>query len=126
MKFEVDKKQLEYNPYQLARKAGYGFIRDRRSGQESLVRRLGNGFYPRFHLYIEQENDKVVFSLHLDQKEASYSGSHRHNAEYAGPLVKEELERLRQFVFSKTPESEESKDKGEQKTKKSWFRKIFG
>ncbi|SRR6056297_343482 len=124
MKFKAEKKELRHNPYQLARKAGYGFIRDKKSGQESLVRRLGGGFYPRFHLYIEQENDKVIFSLHLDQKAAGYPGPHRHNAEYESPLVKEELERLRQFIFSSAEEKGEKKEENDQK--KGWLKRIFG
>jgi len=124
MKFQIERHKLVANPYVIARKAGYGFIRDRHSGQESLVRRLGNHFYPRFHLYIEEEGEKVTFSLHLDQKKASYAGSHRHNAEYGGELVEREITHLKKVVYSQTREKQITSKKVEDK--KSFWRKLWG
>jgi len=124
MKFQIERHKLAANPYVIARKAGYGFIRDRHSGQESLVRRLGNHFYPRFHLYIEEEGEKVTFSLHLDQKKASYAGSHRHNAEYGGELVEKEIVRLKNVVYAQTREKQITSKKVEDK--KSFWRKLWG
>lgn len=76
------------------RRFGYALIFDRRSGQESLVRRLGDGHYPRFHLYLEDRGGDCVASLHLDQKRASYEGQHMHSAEYDGELVEGEVDHL--------------------------------
>ncbi len=86
------------NPEQFLRRAGYAYIRDRRSGQDSFVRRLGSGFYPRLHIYAEEQGEKAIFNLHLDQKQPSYGGSHMHNAEYDGEVVEGEIERLKQFI----------------------------
>jgi len=53
--------------------------------------------YPRFHIYLEQNEDNIVINLHLDQKKPSYKGAKAHNAEYDGIAVENEAERLKQF-----------------------------
>ena len=53
------------NPDLIMRRSGYGFLSDRRSGQNSYVRRMGNGFYPRFHVYLE---DGTFINLELVQE----------------------------------------------------------
>ncbi len=98
MKIEVNKKVLSLNPDQFLRRAGYAFIRDTVRDKESYVRRLTRDFYPRLHMYFEDLPDRVVFDLHLDQKQASYSGSHMHNAEYEGPVVEEEINRIKNLL----------------------------
>lgn len=100
MKLIIERNKLSSSPEQVLRRAGYGFIRDSVRDKESYVRRLGNYHYPRLHMYIKTEGGKVVFDLHLDQKQASYSGSHMHNAEYEGPVVEAEIDRIREFIFS--------------------------
>ena len=85
----------------ILRGAGYAFHHDRKMDKDSFVRRLGNGFYPRFHLYVDDSrSDRVVFDLHLDQKQASYKGSHMHSAEYEGELVSAEISRLKSYILS--------------------------
>ncbi len=91
-------KNLKESPANFLRQAGYGYIQDRRSGQDSFVRRLGSGFYPRLHMYAEESGDNIIFNLHLDQKQPSYSGAHAHNAEYDSQIVAEEIERLKQLL----------------------------
>ena len=94
MKLIINKNQIDTTPEMFLRKAGYGYIRDRKTGHDSFVRRLGSGFYPRLHMYAEERGEQVIFNLHLDQKQASYAGAHAHNAEYGGEVVEEEIERL--------------------------------
>lgn len=95
MKFSVKSSQVP-NYQVFARQAGYALISDRFSGQESFVRRLGSGYYPRLHLYIQERGADLLFSLHLDQKKASYEGFSRHSAEYEdNELVEEEIARLK-------------------------------
>ena len=68
------------------------------NGEEvSVVRKLGLGDYPRFHLYIKEIKNGFSFNLHLDQKKPSYGGSHAHSGEYDGALVEEEAERIREY-----------------------------
>lgn len=98
MKLILDKNVLGQAPEQLLRQAGYAYLMDHQTGQESYVRRLGRGFYPRFHLYLEEQNGLVIFNLHLDQKQASYAGAHAHNAEYDGDVVEREMARIKSYA----------------------------
>lgn len=95
MKLILDKNILDQTADQFLRKAGYVYLMDRYTGQESYVRRLGRGFYPRFHLYLEESHEQIVLNLHLDQKQASYEGAHAHNAEYDGETVEAEMSRIK-------------------------------
>lgn len=98
MKIIINKNQIQEQPEQFIRRAGYAFIIDNRTGNESFVRRLGNNFYPRFHMYIKREDDKIIFNLHMDQKKPSYQGTHAHNAEYDGEVVEKEINRLKSLI----------------------------
>lgn len=85
-------------PEQFLRRAGYGYFRDRRSGKESFSRRLGQGIFPKLHMYVMEQGDKIVFDLHLDQKQPSYQGARMHNAEHDGEVVENEIERLKGLI----------------------------
>jgi len=98
MKLILNKNQLNESPEMFLRHAGYGYIRDSRRDAESFVRRLGSGFYPRLHMYVEENNSQIIFNLHLDQRQPSYAGSHMHNAEYDGAAVEQEIARLKNFL----------------------------
>ena len=98
MKLIINKNQLDTSPGQFLRRVGYGYIRDRHSGQDSFVRRFGSRHYPRLHMYIKEQGDKIIFNLHLDQKQASYAGAHAHSAEYDGDVVEREIERLKNCI----------------------------
>lgn len=98
MKLILNKNQLNMAPEQFLRKAGYAYIRDRKTGLDSFARRLGAGFYPRLHMYVGEQGDNLIFNLHLDQKQPSYSGARAHNAEYNGEVVGEEIERLEKLI----------------------------
>lgn len=76
----------------LVRKAGY-FAKN-----DSYVRPMGESGYPRFHLYIKEENDSLVFDLHLDQKKPIYKGTSAHSGEYNSPVVEQEAERIKQTL----------------------------
>ncbi|MDD5032418.1 MAG: hypothetical protein PHR36_05290 [Patescibacteria group bacterium] len=140
MKLIINKNQIDTAPEPWLRHAGYAYIRDRRSGQDSFTRHLGGGFYPRFHIYFNEEGDKIIFNLHLDQKQASYAGAHMHNAEYGGELVVAEIARLRgmlgdnQSLRANIQASGDPLDrmshgeydkKAEPEAKKPWWRRIF-
>jgi len=98
MKLTVKKSQLPETPENFLHHAGWGLICDRRRGVNSFVKRLGSGFYPRLHLYVDARDDLVVFNMHLDQKEASYAGSHMHNAEYDNEWVMAEIENIKKSL----------------------------
>ena len=130
MKITVDKNKFNINAEQFLRRNGYAFIVDRRRGKESFVRRMGSGYYPRFHVYIKREDNRIIFDLHLDQKQASYAGSHMHNAEYDGETVEAEIARLKGLIahefknisYSNT-EKESVKEDG---LTKRLFKAFFG
>ena len=77
----------------LMRKAGYFALRD------SYVRALDKSGYPRFHIYIEQKGNELIFNLHLDQKKPVYHGATAHSGEYDSPLVEQEAERIKQAIL---------------------------
>ena len=106
MKLEISNNRINEHPEQFLRRAGYGFIRDRQRGKESFVRRLGSGHYPRLHMYVKQIKDNIIFDLHIDQKQTSYAGQHMHNAEYDGPVVEKEMNRLRSLLGLKEDEKQ--------------------
>jgi hypothetical protein len=104
MKLVVDSQRLGTAPAIWLRSAGYTFITDRASGQDSFARRLTRDFYPRFHVYFtvapgENGHDLVTFNLHLDQKRPGYEGYSRHNAEYEGTAVEQEVARLQSLFL---------------------------
>jgi hypothetical protein len=80
------------------KRCGYAEFIDPRTKITSFVRRLRGFFYPRFHVYIEQNSDKIIYNLHLDQKKPSYEGSNAHNGEYTGQVVEQEAERIKQMI----------------------------
>ncbi|MFZ4648358.1 MAG: hypothetical protein ACOYMB_01840 [Patescibacteria group bacterium] len=103
MKFEVKQKYLSLRPDQFVqRHCGYARIVDHETNQESFANRLTRDFYPRFHLYLDSRVDDgdeiIIFSLHLDQKKSGQSET-RHSAEYDGELVEGEVARLKSLVI---------------------------
>jgi len=125
MKLTIKNSQLPASPEQFLRRAGYGYIEDRRRGTKSFVRRLGAGFYPRLHMYAEREGENVSFNLHLDQKQASYAGARAHNAEYGGPIVSGEMERIKSLLHNakRVTHNEISEDTSLER--KSWIKRLF-
>lgn len=104
MKFNLSLKQLGRPPEIWLRDAGYIFLPNREGGRDSFARRLSRDFYPRFHIYFRllgtgQADSIVEFNLHLDQKKPGYAGYNRHNAEYDGDLVKQEVNRLQSLAL---------------------------
>lgn len=91
MQFIVPK--LNINLLTLIRQLGYRPLPSK-DGEFNCVRSLSGLDYPRFHLYIK-ENNNLIFNLHLDQKKPSYSGAAAHNAEYNGELIQAEIVRIK-------------------------------
>lgn len=90
MKFVI--KNPGENILNLARRIGYYF-----QGQ-SFVRPLERSGYPRFHLYIKESGEEIIFNLHLDQKRPIYQGAPAHAGEYSGKIVEQEAERIKQIL----------------------------
>ncbi len=100
MQFKIDKQRFNFTPEVLLRRAGYHRLFSRRSGKISYVRRLGNFDYPRFHLYLAEDDGHLIFNLHLDQKAPSYSGARAHSADYDTDLIATEIKRIQQLINS--------------------------
>lgn len=80
--------------FSLMRRAGYA-PEGTSGNEERFARSLGGrGRYPRFHAYASEEAGTARISLHLDQKQPSYRGTHAHAGEYDGPLVEQEAARI--------------------------------
>ncbi len=126
MKLRVNKSSLQDNPARILRRFGYGFIRDRQSGQDSFVKRLGGNLYPRFHIYIKEEGSQVVFDLHLDQQPSTSFSRSRHKSEYGGELVEKEMADLEKFIHNS---SSDQKDSGAEEAprveKKGWLSRFW-
>lgn len=78
------------------RKAGYG-EQTKRTGDRHYTKRLRGTAFPRFHVYLNEKEQGIEVSLHLDQKSACYGGTSAHSGEYDGPLVEREMERIAQY-----------------------------
>ncbi len=91
--------RLKLNPKVLMIRLGYHQFANRES-QVSYSRRLGTGNYPRFHVYLKLRNDGTEFSVHLDEKQPSYPGSHAHSGQYDGEIVEAEAERIQSYLAS--------------------------
>ncbi len=85
---------LRANLAAVLNRLGYHENKFSSSRDRNFVRRLGSGHYPRFHLYVFENGQGIRLSLHLDQKQPSYEGTHAHGGEYEGQLVSEEIGRI--------------------------------
>ncbi len=83
----------------IARRIGYVIIDSKEYNEYNMVRKLTYQNYPRFHIYLKQAGDKLIFNLHLDQKQPSYKGSHAHSGEYEGQIVEDEADRIKQLLI---------------------------
>ncbi|MEK7183677.1 MAG: hypothetical protein AAB776_03535 [Patescibacteria group bacterium] len=99
------------NALEVLRKAGYSYFRDPQSGEESFILRLTSEFYPRFHLYVENEHHEVTFDLHLDQKKPSYGDNTKHSGEYTGSTIEKEMQRIDSWI--KAVNREKNQDSAE-------------
>ena len=91
--------QSSENIQNVMRRCGYFFIKEE-NGELAFMRPLsssGSG-YPRFHIYVDEAEQTLVFNLHLDQKKASYAGQTAHSGEYDNSLVEQEAVRLKSLL----------------------------
>ncbi len=95
MKFVI--KNPKENIVNLVRNLGY-VLKAGGTEEFNCVRSIGNMGYPRFHVFIREDKDELVFNLHLDQKKPSYSGNRAHSGEHDGRVVEEEAERIKNIL----------------------------
>ncbi len=97
MKFRVPN-NFSLNIPNLAKKSGYFQIYDRIENKKSFVRKLSAERYPRFHLYISENQNEIVFDLHIDQTKARYENQSAHRGDYESERVRNELVRIYQII----------------------------
>lgn len=86
----------------VARRIGYAHQKTMSANQSAFVRSVGGGDFPRFHLYVTEEQARFIFNLHLDQKKPVYEGVSAHNGEYEGEIITEEATRIWEIVKPKS------------------------
>lgn len=111
---------LNDNARNLMRRMGYGEHRGHEN-QLSYARRVSGQLFPRYHAYVEDRDGGIQINLHVDQKEASYSGTSAHSGEYNGPLVDSEMQRIAQFIATTTSKPVSAPDATQTKTKKGFW-----
>jgi len=89
----VHTQALRLNLKVLLNRLGY-HLRSGTNTKFEYIRRLGRLSYPRFHCYISLEDSKIVFNLHLDEKQPSYQGHKAHSGQYDSEIVQRELQRI--------------------------------
>lgn len=107
-------------------KFGYAHITSYHTGKDSYSKRLYRDHYPRYHVYLKEVGDKLTFSLHIDQKQTSYQGSHAHAGEYDGPLVEQEINNLKSHIVAIIRGAEVAtstrQEEAEANTKSAWWK----
>lgn len=96
MTFKIN--NLNYNVPELARRLGYRPIGYTSQNELNCVRPLG-GDYPRFHIYLKEEPQVIIFNIHLDQKKPSYEGTAAHAGDYESDTVKQEVQRVKEIIY---------------------------
>jgi len=97
MKLKIQKQEVQ-DPLVFLRRCGYGYLKDRRTGKESFVKRIHGDLYPRFHVHVEDRGESWNFNLHLDQRAPVYRGATAHGGDYDGPAVEKEADRIKSFL----------------------------
>ncbi len=95
MKFTI--KTSGENIHNLMREVGYQPAPLFQAGKEadmSFIRALERSGYPRFHIYLKIDVSEITFNLHLDQKKPVYKNSPAHSADYEGPAIETEAQRI--------------------------------
>jgi len=95
MKFKFPFKNIK--PEELIKRCGYATWQGHEE-KPSFARRLGSMHYPRFHAYLREFDSYFEVDLHLDQKQASYEGSHAHGGDYDSVTVENEARRITEVI----------------------------
>ncbi|MEI8360619.1 MAG: hypothetical protein WCG01_00600 [bacterium] len=100
MDFSVYKDKLPMSGHEILQRFGYAHITSYHTGKDSYAKRVSRDHFPRYHCYIKEIGNQITFSLHIDQKQASYQGQSAHAGEYDGPLVEAEINNLKNHIVN--------------------------
>jgi hypothetical protein len=98
MKFQINHSGRTL--YNVMRHAGYSPAFSKSSTELVFQRPLTGGDFPKFHIYAMSAEGIAFLNLHLDQKKPSYKGTSAHGGEYDGPLLENEVSRIKQVTGS--------------------------
>ena len=95
MHIEIPKEKIRENIPNFMRRLGYQPLRDPRSRELGYVRRLGAGFYPRFHAHpsLDQDGNLIIDLQFENAKPMHMRGTTR--VENEGDVLDEEVERIK-------------------------------
>jgi hypothetical protein len=90
---------ISTSPTTALRRAGYVFQHQTEQNEMSFVRVMGQGGYPRFHMYIKLDGRDLNVSFHIDHKKHTYGDDTRHHGEYEeSPVLDQEAARIKSIV----------------------------
>lgn len=75
----------------------HSFSQVEKTGELSFTHPIRDDAFPRFHAFLKQDGENIVFNIHLDQRAPIYKGVAAHEGEYEGELVEKEKERITNF-----------------------------
>ncbi|MFH2105210.1 MAG: hypothetical protein ABII72_03160 [Parcubacteria group bacterium] len=88
-----------FNETYLARRCGYKPWRDPRSGSMGYIRRLGRGYYPRFHIKTRRDpGAALVLDLHLDARRPMHRKGVRSFEDEESRVVQVEAARIQSLL----------------------------
>lgn len=94
MKFEITGN--DQGKLMRLRRLGYAPYRNKQ-GKESFVKRIQGNNFPRFHLYVNVDAEKILeCSIHIDQTAPIYTSGNAHRGDYASPALESEVRRIKQ------------------------------
>ncbi len=96
MRFTI---RLRDNVTVALRRAGYAFQKHVGSGEMAFVRPLGQGDFPRFHIYAKEKGfNECVINIHLDARRETYGKQAMHGGEYSDDgALGPEVDRLKKL-----------------------------
>jgi len=86
------------NEKYIMRKCGYMPWRDPRSGELGYIRRLGSGYYPRFHVKVLRQSNQIIFNLHLDSRRPMHKVGIRTYENEGSGIVLREADRIKTII----------------------------
>lgn len=96
MTFEILKSSIS-NIALFIKRIGYMQIPSRKEGKASFIRRIHQTDFPRFHLYLSQNESSLLFDLHMDLLRPKHKITAR-AAESFGKPVEDETNRIKQIA----------------------------
>ena len=92
---EIIAEKPRQNEQYIMRRCGYLSWKDPRSGESGYIRKLGAGYYPRFHIKVKRLNSSIIFDLHLDSRRPMHKKGIRTYEDEESVVVSREADRIK-------------------------------